>query len=255
MGGIGYITAIGANIMTNSSRINLNVLEAARSTSDTLEGYFYSSSACVYPEGKQLTPDVIPLKESDAIPAEPDQFYGWEKLFSEKLCEAYTKDYNLPIKVGRYHNIYGPIFTAFDEDKGKAPCHTIYKVISCENGIVVVWGDGRQTRSFMYIDDCVEATLGLMDTNRTSPLNIGTDELICMDDLTEMVISFSGKDILINYDGSKPQGVRGRNADLTDFEEVLGFRPRYTLRDGMLLTYDWALENWEGIVAHRQRFS
>ena len=247
MGGIGYITAIGADIMYNSAMVTMNCLESVKYR-DNLKGFFYCSSACIYPEYKQLEVDVPPLKESDAMPAQPDQFYGWEKLFAEKLCEAYRRDYGVPTKVARFHNIYGPVYTAFDKDKGKAPCHTISKVIMLEDGQnILVWGDGKQTRSFMYIDDCVNAILRLMEVDHNEPINIGSDEMVTIDQLTEMVIKISGKKLTIIHDETKPQGVRGRNADLTLFEEVLGFRPETKLYQGLERTYDWAVERWNEI--------
>jgi len=258
MGGIGYITSIGADIMYNSVKINLNVLQAFRGSHQG-KGLFYSSSACAYPGYKQTETDVPALKEEDVLPADPDEFYGWEKLFTEKLCEAYIRDYKLPIWVGRFHNIYGPIYTAFDKDKGKAPCHTIYKIIeaqvmaySAQKQLNIdVWGDGKQTRSFMYVDDCVDAVLKLMETDHHEPINIGTDEVVTMDELTYLVAQIANREIRIVHDIDKPQGVRGRNADLTLFEEVLGFRPRYSLKEGMIISYEWALNHWEEIKKFR----
>ncbi len=248
MGGIGYITAIGAQIMHNSAMINLNMLEAARK--HEVPNYFYSSSACVYPEYLQKEAEVMPLKESNALPAEPDQFYGWEKLFTEKLVEAHQKDYGMNIRMARFHNVYGSVFTAFDKQKGKAPCHLIMKAIRHPNPPFELWGDGKATRSYLYIDDCVEAVLRLVDSDHRYAINIGSDRLISVDDLASLIIAISGKEIVPEHDLSKPQGVRGRNADLTLFEQVLKWRPRVTLEEGLKGVYRWAEEHFnelEGI--------
>jgi len=242
MGGIGYITAIGADIMHNSAMINLNMLEAARRYE--ISNYFYSSSACVYPEYLQLESEVIPLKEVDAIPAQPDQFYGWEKLFAEKLVEAYQKDYGMNIRMARFHNVYGSVFTAFDKQKGKAPCHLIMKAIKHPNPPFGLWGDGKATRSYLHIDDCIEAVLHLMDSNYEGAINIGSDRLISVDELAALVIEISGKSIAPSHDLSKPQGVRGRNADLTLVEQVLGWKPKVTLEGGLKGVYVWAEEHY-----------
>jgi len=242
MGGIGYITAIGAEIMRNSALINLNMLEAARKSH--VPDYFYSSSACVYPEYKQLDANVTPLKEEDAIPAQPDQFYGWEKLFSERLVKAYQQDYGMNIRMARFHNVYGSVFTAFDKQKGKAPCHLIMKALKHPNPEFVLWGDGKATRSYLYIGDCIEAVLRLMDSDHGGAINIGSDRLISVDDLASLIINISGKDITPSHDLDKPQGVRGRNADLSLVEEVLRWRPQVELEEGLKETYEWAKEHF-----------
>jgi len=242
MGGIGYITAIGAQIMHNSAMINLNMLEAARR--EATPNYFYSSSACVYPEYLQKETEVVPLRESDAIPAQPDQFYGWEKLFSEKLVEAYQRDYGMNIRVARFHNVYAGCFTAYDKDKAKAPAHLVIKALRHPKPPFVLWGDGKCTRSYLYIDDCVEAVLRLVDSDYALPINIGSDRLISVDDLAKIVIDISGKEIVPGHDVSKPEGVRGRNADLTLVEKVLGWRPKVSLEDGLERTYRWAEEHY-----------
>lgn len=244
MGGIGYITSIGADIMDNSARINMNMVRAYLNSD--AKGLFYSSSACVYPEFKQLDAEVTPLKEDDAIPAQPDQFYGWEKLFTEQLCAAYQKDYDLNIRVARFHNVYGEVYTAFDKAKGKAPCHLIYKALTAKDGDTIdVWGDGLQTRSFLYIEDCTEAVLRLMESDHYLPINIGSDELVTIDQLAQYAIKASGKNLSIDHDLSKPQGVRGRNADLTLVKAVLNWQPRYTLEEGIKRTYQWT-EKYQG---------
>ncbi len=238
MGGIGYITAVGADIMHDNILINVNMLQA--SFENKVKEYFYSSSACVYPEYRQKDADVVPLKESDATPADPDQFYGWEKLVTEKLCEAYQKDYGMNIRMARFHNVYGEVYTAFDKDKGKAPCHIIMKALRYPGEEFVIWGDGKQTRSFLYIDDCVEGVLKLMESNYTKPVNIGSDRLVTIDELARIVIDISGKKIIVKHDLSKPQGVRGRNADITLVKKEVGWEPKVSLEEGLRRTYNWA---------------
>jgi len=238
MGGIGYITAVGADIMHDNILINVNMLQA--SFENKIKEYFYSSSACVYPEYRQKDADVVPLKESDATPADPDQFYGWEKLATEKMCEAYQKDYGMNIRMARFHNVYGEVYTAFDKDKGKAPCHIIMKALRYPREEFVIWGDGKQTRSFLYIDDCVEGVLKLMESNYPKPVNIGSDRLVTIDELARIVIDISGKNITVKHDLSKPQGVRGRNADITLVKKEVGWEPKVSLEEGLKRTYEWA---------------
>jgi len=238
MGGIGYITAVGADIMRDNILINVNMVNSA--FKNKVKEYFYSSSACVYPEYRQKDAAVTPLKESDAIPADPDQFYGWEKLATEKLCEAYQKDYGMNIRMARFHNVYGEVFTAFDKDKGKAPCHIIMKALRYPQDEFVLWGDGKQTRSFLYIDDCVEGVLKLMDSDYMKPVNIGSDRLVTIDELAQIIIKISGKNIEIKHDLSKPQGVRGRNADITLVKKEVGWEPKVSLEEGLRRTYEWA---------------
>jgi len=238
MGGIGYITAVGADIMRDNILINVNMLQA--SLKNKVKEYFYSSSACVYPEYRQKDADVVPLKESDATPADPDQFYGWEKLATEKMCEAYQKDYGMNIRMARFHNVYGEVYTAFDKDKGKAPCHIIMKALRYPGEEFVIWGDGKQTRSFLYIDDCVEGVLKLMESNYPKPVNIGSDRLVTIDELARIVIDISGKKITVKHDLSRPQGVRGRNADITLVKKEVGWEPKVSLKEGLKRTYDWA---------------
>ena len=240
MGGIGYITSIGADIMRDSVLINTNMLQSA--CENRVAKYFYSSSACVYPEYLQKDAKVTPLKEADAYPADPDQFYGWEKIFTEKMCEAYRADYGMNIRIARFHNIYGEVYTAFDKQKGKAPCHLIMKALKYPEQEYVVWGDGKQTRSFLYIDDCIEGVLRLMDSDYNGSINIGSDRMVTIDELAQITIKISGKDIRIKHDLSKPQGVRGRNADLTLVKQVLNWEPSVSLEEGMKRTYDWAKE-------------
>jgi nucleoside-diphosphate-sugar epimerase len=246
MGGIGYITAVGANIMRDNILINTNMLQAA--LENKVQGYFYSSSACVYPEYRQKDAAVTALKESDAIPAEPDQFYGWEKLLTEKLCEAYQKDYGMNIRMARFHNVYGEVYTAFDKEKGKAPCHIIMKALRYPEQEFIIWGDGKQTRSFLYIDDCIGGVLKLMESNYLKPVNIGSDRLVTIDELAQIVIKISGKSIPIKHDLSKPQGVRGRNADITLVKKEVGWEPKVSLEEGLRRTYEWAKERESRLI-------
>jgi len=240
MGGIGFISAYGADIMRDNALMNIHMAEAA--VKSKVKRVFFSSSACIYPAYKQLTPEAIPLKEEFAVPAEPDQFYGWEKLFSEKLYEAYQKDYGLRVRMARFHNIYGPYGT-YDGGREKAPAALCRKVAEAKDGgTITIWGDGKQTRSFLYIDDCVEATVKLMESDYDKPLNIGSEVLISIDQLADMIIKISGKKIRKRYDPTKPQGVRGRNADLTLIRQVLKWNPKIPYQEGLTETYGWIKE-------------
>jgi len=239
MGGIGFITEVGADVMRDNVLINTNMLEASRING--VQKYFFSSSACIYPVFKQNVPDPPGLKESDAYPADPNEFYGWEKLFCEKMCDAYRRDYGLNIMVARYHNVYGPEGT-YEGGREKAPASLCRKVAMADNpGEITIWGDGKQTRSFLYITDCVEATIRLVDKEYHEPLNIGSDRLVTIDQLADLIIKISGKKILKKYDLSKPQGVRGRNADLTLVKKVLNWQPQVSLEEGLRRTYEWIL--------------
>lgn len=240
MGGIGYITEVGADVMHNSGLMNIHMLRA--SVESKVKRCFFSSSACVYPEYKQLDAAVTPLKEEDAHPAEPDTFYGWEKLFTEKLCEAYKKDYGLEVRVVRYHNIYGPYGT-WRGGKEKAPAALCRKIAETKNpGVIEIWGDGKQTRSFCYIDDCIKGTLMLMESPYEKPLNIGSDRLVTIDELANIIIRISGKKLEMKHNLSSPQGVRGRNADLTLVKKTIGWEPEVSLEEGLTRTYKWIEE-------------
>jgi len=237
IGGIGYISASGADIMHNSSLMNIHMLQA--SVSNAITRFFWSSSACIYPEYKQLDPNITALREEDAEPAQPDQFYGWEKLYMEKLCKAFHIDYGLDIRVARYHNIFGPNGT-WEGGKEKAPAALCRKVAMESNpGEITIWGDGKQTRSFCYIDDCVKGTIRLMQSEFRYPINIGSEELVTIDQLADTVIHASGKAIYKKYDADKPQGVRGRNSDNELIQCVLGWSPSTSLAEGIRLTYPW----------------
>jgi nucleoside-diphosphate-sugar epimerase len=202
---------------------------------------FFSSSACIYPTHKQDNPDVKPLKEEDAYPADPDNFYGWEKLYTEKMLEAFKKDYKLNVRIARYHNCYGPEGT-YKGGREKSPAALCRKVAEASDpGEIEIWGDGKQTRSYIYIDDCVEATIKLMESDFDKPLNIGSDRLVSIDELADIIIKISGKKIKKKYNLSAPVGVRGRNADLTLLKKVLNWEPKISLESGLKKTYDWIL--------------
>jgi GDP-D-mannose 3',5'-epimerase len=240
MGGIGYITANHADISRNNILINTHMLEAARVNG--ARRFLFSSSACVYPQYKQNHPDVTPLREADAIPADPEPGYGWEKLFAEELCRYYKKDYGLETRIVRFHNVYGPLGT-YEGGKEKAPAAISRKVALAEHGgEIEVWGDGQQTRSFMYVDDCVEGLVRLMASNYSEPLNLGTDRLVTINQLIDLVSSVAGKRLKKRHDLSKPQGVRGRNSDNTLLNRVLGWEPAITLEQGLTTTYRWIEE-------------
>ncbi|HEY4674584.1 MAG TPA: NAD-dependent epimerase/dehydratase family protein [Candidatus Bathyarchaeia archaeon] len=237
MGGIGFITEVGADIMHDNILINTYMLEAARL--NKVKRYFFSSSACAYPAYRQRATDVKGLREEDACPADPDSFYGWEKLFAEKMCEAYQRDYGLDIRVVRYHNIYGPEGT-YKGGKEKSPAALCRKVAEASNpGEITIWGDGKQTRSYCYIDDCVRGTVMLMESEYDRPMNIGSERLVTIDGLADLIIGISGKAITKKYDWGAPQGVRGRNADISLARRVLGWEPRVSLEEGLEKTYKW----------------
>jgi GDP-D-mannose 3',5'-epimerase len=240
MGGIGYITAYHAEITKNNTMINVHMLEAARLNG--VKRFLFSSSACVYPQYLQKSPDVTPLKEDDAWPADPEEGYGLEKLYMEKLCQYYREDYGLETRVVRFHNVYGPLGT-YEGGKEKAPAAICRKVALARDGDEIeIWGDGKQTRSFMYISDCVEGIYRIMQSDYPHPLNLGTDELVTIDQLVDMVCEIAGKKLRKRYDLTKPQGVRGRNSDNSRLREVLGWEPSTPLREGLVPTYRWIEE-------------
>lgn len=240
MGGIGFITTVGAEVMYDNVLINANMLQA--SVLNKVKRFFFSSSACIYPTYRQTDPNATGLKEDDVYPADPDNFYGWEKLYTEKMCEAYKKDYGLDVRIARYHNIYGPEGT-YKGGREKAPAALCRKVAETSNpGTITIWGDGKQTRSFCYIDDCLRGTIMLMESEYDQPLNIGSDRLVTINELADIIINISGKRIEKEYDTSAPQGVRGRNADLVLAKKVLGWEPRVGLEEGLLETCKWIEE-------------
>jgi len=237
MGGIGFITTVGAEVMHDNTLINTYMLEASRQ--NKVKRFLFSSSACVYPTYRQTDPNVTGLKEEDAYPADPDNFYGWEKLYTEKMCQAYQRDHNMDIRTLRYHNIYGPEGT-YKGGREKSPAALCRKVAEALNpGEITIWGDGKQTRSYCYIDDAVKATIKLMESNYNKPINIGSDRLVTIDELADIIIKTSGKTITKKYDPTAPQGVRGRNADLTLVKKILDWEPQTTLEQGLEKTYKW----------------
>ena len=247
MGGIGYITAYLADIARNNTLVNMHMLEASRLGG--VKKFLFSSSACVYAQSKQNSADVAPLKEEDAHPAEPEPGYGWEKLFAEQMCQYYAKDYGFDTRIVRFHNVYGPLGT-FGGGKEKAPAAISRKVaLAPDGGEIQVWGDGQQTRSFMYVDDCVEGLRRLMASDYREPLNLGTDELISVDGLVDLIAKIAGKTLRKVHDLSKPQGVRGRNSDNSRLRQVLGWEPAIPLAQGLAPTYRWIA----GEISQRQR--
>jgi GDP-D-mannose 3',5'-epimerase len=237
MGGIGYITAYLASISCNNTLINAHMLEASRLAG--IERFLFSSSACVYAQSKQKSADVPPLKEEDAYPADPEPGYGWEKLWAEELCRYFYKDYKLETRIVRFHNVYGPLGT-YDGGKEKAPAAISRKVALANDGDEIeVWGDGEQTRSFMYVDDCVEGLIRLMHSNRREALNLGTDRLVTINELVDLVSAVADKRLCKRHDLSKPQGVRGRNSDNSRLRQVIGWEPSISLEQGLAVTYKW----------------
>ena len=249
MGGAGYIFTgeNDANVMHNSSLINLNVVY--ESLLKRVKKIFYSSSACMYPSHNQKDPKNPNCKESSAYPANPDSEYGWEKLFSERLYKAFQRNYKLDVRIARFHNIFGPEGT-WDGGREKAPAAMCRKAIMTGNGEnMEVWGNGKQTRSFLYIDECIEAVWRLMKSDFTEPVNIGSEEMISINDFAQMAIDISGKNIKINnldgqafedkYGYPTPLGVKGRNSDNQLFEDNVGWTPSQSLLKGMTKTYKW----------------
>ena len=240
MGGIGYITSFHADIATNNTLINMHMLRAARANG--VSRFLFSSSACVYPQYLQDSPDVVPLREDDAWPADPEEGYGLEKLYMEKLCQYFTEDYGLETRVVRFHNVYGPLGT-YSGGREKAPAAICRKVaLAPDGGVIDIWGDGQQTRSFMYVDDCVTGIYRIMRSDYRGALNLGTDELVTVDALVDLVCSTAGKSLKKRHDVSKPQGVRGRNSDNSRLREILGWEPATPLRVGLEPTYRWIHE-------------
>ena len=241
MGGMGYISAHNARILRNNPLINIHTLEAARR--EGVERYFFTSSACVYPEYLQEETDVTPLKEEDAYPAQPQDAYGWEKLITERLCTHYREDFGLETRIVRFHNIFGPLGT-WRGGREKAPaalCRKIATAKLIDSSEIDIWGDGEQTRSFCYIDDCVDGIYRLMRSPYTEPLNLGQDRLVTVDELADMIAEIAGVEIVKRHvDG--PQGVRGRNSDNSRLRQVLGWEPQISLEDGLERTYAWIEE-------------
>lgn len=239
MGGAGYIFTgdNDANVMHNSALVNLNMVHYC--TKNKVKKILFSSSACAYPEHIQEREDCAALKESDCFPANPDSPYGWEKIFSEILFDSFRRNYGLDVRICRFHNIFGPE-SCYNNGKEKAPAAVCYKVASAEEGgEVEIWGDGKQTRSFLFIDEAVEGVMRLLDSDYVHPVNIGSNEMIAINDLAKMVIDISGKNLSIKNVESNAIGVRGRNSDNTLIEEKLGWKPSRPLHEGIEKLYNW----------------
>jgi GDP-D-mannose 3', 5'-epimerase len=237
MGGIGFISSIGAEVMYDNVLINAYIAQSC--VKNKVKRLFFSSSACIYPTYRQESPEVKPLKEEDAYPANPDNFYGWEKLYAEKMLEAFKKDCGLDVRIARFHNVYGPEGT-YAGGREKSPAAICRKVAeAADPGEIEIWGDGLQTRSYCYIDDCVRGVIKLMESGYDKPINIGSDRLVTINDLADIATKISGKKIAKKYDLSAPQGVRGRNADLTLVKKVLDWQPEVSLEEGIKNTYLW----------------
>ena len=238
MGGMGFIENNKALCML-SVLTNTHMLMAAKDGG--VERFFYSSSACVYNGEKQKTPDVVPLKEEDAYPALPEDGYGWEKLFSERMCRHFEEDFGLKTRIARYHNVYGPLGT-FDGGREKAPAAICRKVIQAKMSgkhKIEIWGDGLQTRSFMYIDDCTKGSQAILESDIREPLNLGSSELVTINQLVDIVEEIAGVKLERSYKLNAPRGVNGRNSDNTKILNYLGWEPSTRLKDGMAKTYEW----------------
>lgn len=238
MGGAGFVF-VGthdADIMHNSATINLNIADVA--TKRNCKRVFYSSSACMYPAFNQMDPDNPNCAEDSAYPAAPDSEYGWEKLFSERLYLAYGRNYGMECRIARFHNIFGPL-GSWNDGREKAPAALCRKIAVAKDGDVIeIWGDGKQTRSFLYIDECIEGVLRLTRSDWTGPVNIGSEEMVTIDQLAQMIIDISGKKLTLRHI-SGPTGVRGRNSDNRLIQEKLGWKPSHSLREGLEKTYYW----------------
>jgi GDP-D-mannose 3',5'-epimerase len=248
MGGAGYIFT-GENdaaVMHNSATINLNIAELSHRM--RIKKIFYSSSACMYPAYNQMDPENPKCSEDSAYPAAPDSEYGWEKLFSERLYLAYHRNHGLQVRIARFHNIYGPEGT-YKGGKEKAPAALCRKIAEAtENGSIEVWGDGKQTRSFLYIDDCIDAVRMLFESDFTGPVNIGSEEMVSINDLAQIIFKISKKSLTVkNIKG--PEGVRGRNSDNALIEQKLGWKPKYDLAKGLTQTYNWISQKVKAPVA------
>ena len=246
MGGAGFVFTgeNDADIMHNSVTINLNVLEEQRKlnerTGKNITKIFYSGSACMYPEHNQLDPDNPDCREESAYPANPDSEYGWEKLFSERLYLAYNRNHGIPVRIARYHNIFGPEGT-WDGGREKAPAAICRKVayLPEQGGAIEVWGDGLQTRSFLFVDECIEATRRLMDSDFMGPVNVGSEEMVTINQLVETAAKVSGKEVHKLHKLDAPLGVRGRNSNNDLIRENLGWDYSQTLEEGIRKTYAW----------------
>jgi GDP-D-mannose 3',5'-epimerase len=237
MGGIGFIEENRDTIVHDNTLIDAHMLEAARIAG--VARFLFTSSACIYPGYLQNTPEVVPLREQDAYPADAEDGYGWEKLMTERLCRHYYEDHGLATYSVRFHNIFGPLGT-YDGGREKSPAAICRKVaLAADGDEIEVWGDGEQTRSYCYVSDCVEGIYRLLHSDHHDPINLGQDRMVTINELVDMVATTAGKTIKKRHDLTKPQGVRGRNADLTVMRSVLGWEPRVSLEDGLARTYAW----------------
>jgi nucleoside-diphosphate-sugar epimerase len=251
MGGMGFIETHKADCML-SVLINTNLLLAARDY--RAERFFYASSACVYAADKQTSPDVLPLKESDAYPAMPEDGYGWEKLFSERMCRHFSEDFGLATRVARYHNVYGP-HGSYDGGREKAPaaiCRKVITALMTGEREIEIWGDGEQTRSFTYIDDCVYGTQALLASDVLEPLNLGSDQLVTINQLVDLVEGIAGVKLRRRFQLDAPRGVRGRNSDNTLIKQQLGWAPSIPLLEGLQTTYRWIYEQMHQRAGERR---
>lgn len=253
MGGMGFIENNKAACMI-SVLINTHLLMASKDCG--IDRFFYASSACVYNGEKQTDPDNPGLKESDAYPALAEDGYGWEKLFSERMCRHFSEDYGLITRVARFHNVYGP-FGTYDGGREKAPAAICRKVITAGNGKkeIEIWGDGHQTRSFMYIDDCIKGVKDIMYSNIEEPINLGSSEMVSINQLVDIVEDIAGYKLKRSYDLDAPKGVRGRNSENTLIKQYLGWEPSIPLKTGMKKTYDWIKEQLENEKRGKQNIS
>jgi nucleoside-diphosphate-sugar epimerase len=250
MGGIGFIESNKALIVRDNTLIDIHTIEASRANG--VKRYLYTSSACIYPGYLQKDANVTPLREEDAYPADAEDGYGWQKLYMERVCRHYTEDFGLDTRVVRFHNIFGPLGT-YDGGREKSPAAICRKVALAGDGdSIEVWGDGEQTRSYCYIDDCVEGIYRLMRSDYREPLNLGQDRMLSINELVDIIAGIAGKRIGKSYDLTKPQGVRGRNSDNTRLREALGWEPAISLEDGLAKTYDWIAGELRHKGAHRE---
>lgn len=240
MGGIGFIESHKAEIVHDNILINTHMLEAARLNG--VDKFLFTSSACIYPGYKQKSPDVTPLKEEDAYPADAEDGYGWEKLYTERACRHYYEDYGMKTHSVRFHNIYGPLGT-YDGGREKSPAAICRKIaLAKKEDEIEVWGDGLQTRSYCFIEDCVEGIYKLMQSNHHEPINLGSDRMVTINELVDIVADIAGKKITKKYDLTKPQGVRGRNSNNDKLRKVFSWEPEITLEKGLEITYNWIKE-------------
>ena len=238
MGGMGFISAHHAQILHHNILINFHTLEAARVNG--IRRYFYASSACIYPEYRQMNADVASLKEEEAYPAQPQDAYGWEKLITERLCQHYREDYGIQTRIARFHNIFGPYGT-WSGGREKAPaalCRKIASAMLMGNPEIEIWGDGEQTRSFCFVDDCIQGIFRLMRSDYPHPLNLGQDRMVTINELADIIADIAGIQLIKKHIPG-PQGVRGRNSDNTRLREVLHWQPEVSLEEGLACTYAW----------------